>query len=202
MRDVAYWPKSFLDEAEGATIDRGARPWWLGRPSFAYRTPRTTIWIDPYFGGTPDDAVPGAYRATAIPSDPEEVRAGHLIISTHDHIDHCHEDTFLPILRHTGAQCVAPQSSAKLMHRWNIADDRIREVKADNVLSVQDVEIRVYPSYDPNEPHAATFVLLSGGTELFRPRARPADAAARLAVRGHPRSGAQSQLGLPGLVRR
>ena len=49
MRDVAYWPKTFLDEVETRTIDKGVQFWSLGGPSFLYRTPQTTIWIDPYF---------------------------------------------------------------------------------------------------------------------------------------------------------
>ena len=89
MRDVAYWPKTFLDEVERRTVERGVRFWALGGPSLIYRTPETMIWIDPYFYGTPDDAVPDAYRAVAIPINPEEVRVADLLISTHDHVDHC-----------------------------------------------------------------------------------------------------------------
>src|SRR5207249_1706126 len=72
MRDLAFWPRTFLDEIERAEV--GATPvlWALGGPSFLYRSAETTIWIDPYFGGTPDDAVADAYRATAIPVNPDE----------------------------------------------------------------------------------------------------------------------------------
>src|SRR5438270_11048976 len=74
MRDVAYWPKTFLDEIESAPVTSPALLRSLGGPSFLYRTPQTAIWIDPYFYGTPDDAVPDAYRATAIPVKPDEAR--------------------------------------------------------------------------------------------------------------------------------
>ncbi len=167
MRDVAYWPKTFLDELEGATIDQGIALWSLGGPSLLYRTPQTTIWIDPYFYGTPDDAVPDAYRAVSIPINPEEVRSGDIIFSTHDHIDHCHEGSLVPILNHTGAFCVAPQSSAKKMREFGIADDRIRQVKPGDALDFRDVHIQVYPSNDPNEPYAVSYVLSSGGISLF-----------------------------------
>ena len=125
MRDVAYWPKTFLDEVEGRTINDGILFWALGGPSFVYRTPETMIWIDPYSYGTPDDAVPGAYRSTAIPVKPDEVSVADIIISTHDHVDHCHDGTLLPIVENTDAVCVAPRSSAKLMREFGIADDRI-----------------------------------------------------------------------------
>ncbi len=167
MRDVAYWPKTFLDEVEGETVDDGIKFWSLGGPSFVYRTPETTIWIDPYSYGTPDDAVPGAYRATAIPVKPDEVRVADIVISTHDHVDHCHDGTLVPIVGNTEAFCVAPKSSAKLMREFGISDDRIREVAPGDSIQFRDVEMQVYPSYDPNEPHAVTFVLSSGGTKLF-----------------------------------
>ena len=52
-------------------MERGGSFWSLGGPSFLYRTPQTTIWIDPYFYGTPDDSVPDAYRSTSIPIKPD-----------------------------------------------------------------------------------------------------------------------------------
>ncbi|MCY4087587.1 MAG: MBL fold metallo-hydrolase [Actinomycetia bacterium] len=167
MRDVAYWPKSFLDEIEQARVENSPKLWALGGPSFLYRTPQTTVWIDPYFSGTPDDAVPDAYRATAIPVKPDEVRAADVVISTHDHVDHCHRDTLLPIVGRTEAACVAPRSSAKLMREWGIASARISDVQPGDRLRFGDVAMDVYPSYDPNEPDAVTFVFSSGGTELF-----------------------------------
>ncbi len=167
MRDVAYWPRTFLDEIEKNAPERGALLRALGGPSFVYRTPQTTIWIDPYFYGTPDDSVPDAYRATAIPINPDEVSFGDIIISTHDHIDHCHEGTLVPILARTQALCVAPQSSAKKMQEFGISAERIKQVKPGDRFQFRDVEFQVYPSYDANEPYAVTFVLTSGGSQLF-----------------------------------
>ena len=136
MRDVAYWPKTFLDEVEQSKVERGVSFWSLGGPSFLYRTPQTTIWIDPYFYGTPDDSVPDAYRATSIPIKPDEVRLADCIISTHDHVDHCHEGTLVPILDNTEAFCIGPKSSAANMREFGIPESRIREVKSDDTLQV------------------------------------------------------------------
>ena len=167
MRDVAYWPKTFLDEIEEKTVDNGILFWALGGPSFVYRTPETMIWIDPYSYGTPDDAVPDAYRATAIPIKPDEVRVADILISTHDHVDHCHDGTLVPIVDNTDAFCVAPSSSAKLMREFGIADDRIREVAPGDSIQFRDVEIQVYPSYDPNEPQRGDFRLFVGRDEAL-----------------------------------
>jgi L-ascorbate 6-phosphate lactonase len=166
MDDVAHWPRAFLDEIERAAPE-GPVLWALGGPSFVYRTPETTIWIDPYFGGTPDDAVPDAYRATPVPVSPADVRLADIVISTHDHVDHCHEGSVMPILAGTEAFCVAPRSSAKLMRGWGVPDDRLREVAAGDVVRHGDVTISVHPSHDPNEPEAVTYVLESGGVTFF-----------------------------------
>jgi L-ascorbate 6-phosphate lactonase len=167
MRDVAYWPKTFLDEIESAPVAGPALLRALGGPSFLYRTPQTAIWLDPYFYGTPDDAVPDAYRATAIPVKPDEVRLADIVISTHEHVDHCHEGTVVPILSNTNAFCVAPESSAQQMRSWGIADDRIREVKPGDSITHNDVTISVHPGYDPGEPHAVSYILSAGGVRLF-----------------------------------
>ncbi len=167
MRDVAYWPKTFLDEVERSKPERGVLLRALGGPSFVYQTPQTTLWIDPYFYGTPDDAVPDAYRATAIPINPHEVTFGDLIISTHDHEDHCSRDTLPPMIANTSALVVAPESSTQKMLGFGIPADRILTVKPGDHVQLRDIEFNIYPSYDANEQFAVTFVLASGGVKLF-----------------------------------
>ena len=167
MRDVAFWPRTFLDELEQARVGPEPVLWALGGPSFLFRSSGATIWIDPYFGGTPDDAVADAYRATAIPIKPDEIRSADIVISTHEHVDHCHEGSVMPILANTGAFCVAPSTSARLMREWGVDDGRLREVKAGDTVEFEDVRISVHGAADPGEPGAVTYVLSSGGTSLF-----------------------------------
>ena len=167
MRDVAYWPKTFLDELEKAKPAQGVVLHALGGPSLIYQTPQTTIWIDPLLLRTPDDAVPDAYRATAIPVKPDEVTFGDIIISTHDHEDHCSRDTLPAMVKNTNATIVAPRSSTKKMIGFGIPGERIKTVKAGDRFPFRDVEISVYPSYDANEVDAVSFVISSGGTKFF-----------------------------------
>ena len=167
MSDVAFWPRTFLDEVEQAPVGASPTLWSLGGPSFLYRTVETTIWIDPYFGGTPDYFAPGTYRTCAIPIDPEAIGLADVVISTHCHIDHCHPGTILPILANTDARCVAPATSARLMREWGVAESRLREVAPGDEHSAGDVRISVYGARDPGEPGAVTYVLEAGGTTLF-----------------------------------
>lgn len=167
MSDAVFWPRTFLDEVEQAPVGPSPALWSLGGPSFLYRSAETTIWIDPYLGGTPDYFAPGTYRTCAIPVDPEEIRVADIVISTHDHIDHCHRETVLPILANTAARCIAPATSAKKMRDWGVADSRLLEVAPGDDISTGDVRITVYGAHDPGEPGAVTFLLEAGGTTFF-----------------------------------
>lgn len=167
IRDFPFWSKTFLDEMEAAVVTNGIRLWALGGPSFLYRTAETTIWIDPYFGGTPDDSPPGLHRAVAIPVNPDEIRQADAIISTHNHVDHCHRETLLPMLSHTGAICLAPDSSAETMRSFGIPEARIRRVTVGEHFPFRGVHVHVYPAYDPAEPGAVTLVLEAEGVSLF-----------------------------------
>jgi L-ascorbate 6-phosphate lactonase len=165
--DVAFWSRAFLDEVEQTPVGPSPMLWCLGGTSFVYRTATTTIWIDPYLGGTPDHFAPGNYRTCAVPVDPDEIRTADVVISTHCHVDHCHRATVLPILANTDAQCVAPATSAEVMRGWGVAEPRLREVAPGDDLNVGDVRISVYGAHDPGEPGAVTYVLEARGTTLF-----------------------------------
>ena len=56
MRDASLWSRRFLEELESFEVKRGIALWSLGSPSFLYRSPQATIYIDPYFGPTPPEA--------------------------------------------------------------------------------------------------------------------------------------------------
>lgn len=167
MGHETYWSEAFLEEICAPLTGDEPVLRSLGGPSFLYRTQRSSVWIDPYLSGTPDDAVPDAYRALAIPVDPRRIRMADVVISTHDHLDHCDPDTLLPIVAQTDAICVGPSSSARLMREWGIPDERIREVAPGDRLVLDDVELDVWGSHDPGEPHAVTYVLRAGGVSLF-----------------------------------
>src|SRR5689334_17822899 len=88
MRDESYWSKRFLEEVESFPVQHGITVWSLGSPSFLYRSPQATIYIDPYFGPTPPEAetlYPGVYKVTAVPIYPPEITRVDAVISTHDH---------------------------------------------------------------------------------------------------------------------
>jgi L-ascorbate 6-phosphate lactonase len=167
MTSLPTWPPEFLAEIEADLPGTTPVLWALGGPSFVYRTQATTIWIDPYFGGTPAGLLPeGIYRTIAIPIDPTAIRRADAVISTHAHEDHCHEPSVSPIVANTGARCLAPASSVAVMSTWSKPPD-YAEVSVGDTVRVGDVAVRVHGAHDPLEPGAVSFVLEAGGTSLF-----------------------------------
>ena len=69
----------------------------------------------------------------------------------------------MPVLANTGAVCIAPSSSAKLMRGWGCRTD----VAAGDRFSHRDVQISVHGANDPGEPGAVNYVLESSGVTLF-----------------------------------
>jgi L-ascorbate 6-phosphate lactonase len=167
MNDVLTWERSFLDELESTTVETGVLLWALGGPSFALRTPTSLLWIDPYFGGTPPDSPPGLHRAVAVPIDPTLIRRADAVLSTHAHIDHCHDATLLPISQYTAARFIGPTTSAVAMRAFGVPAERIDEVSVNSRLTVGDSEIITCAAYDPAEAGAVSFIIRTAGCTLF-----------------------------------
>jgi L-ascorbate metabolism protein UlaG (beta-lactamase superfamily) len=170
MRDASYWPKDFLLEIESAKPRTEITLWSLGSPSFLYRSPECAIYIDPYFGPTPPEAkalYPGVYRTTAVPIYPPEISVVDVVVSTHDHTDHCHEPTLLAFQEHTKTVFIGPQSSAQRMQKGGVDERRITAVRPGDKLKYKDVQIQVFGSHDPDEPGAVTYILSAAGVNLF-----------------------------------
>ncbi|HEX4426479.1 MAG TPA: MBL fold metallo-hydrolase [Terriglobales bacterium] len=170
MRDTSFWPKDFLAEIEAAKPVKGISLWSLGSPSFLFRSPECTIYIDPYFGPTPPEAAtlyPGVYRSTAVPIYPPEITVADVLISTHDHTDHCYEPTLQAFQTHTDVKFLAPDSSAQRMEKCGVQSGRIVRVSPGDKFDIKDVKIQVLESNDPDAPGAVTFILSAEGVNLF-----------------------------------
>src|SRR5438067_12123820 len=99
---------------EAQEVPRGLRLWWLGGPSYAIKSPRTLVYVDPYHSGDRADDPQGFVRAIPNYFFPQTATRADLIISTHDHTDDCAPDTLGPLYARTaarlaGAPCSAPR---------------------------------------------------------------------------------------------
>jgi len=160
--EAHYWSRDFLDQVESGPVSEGVELWATGGAGFIYRTPQTTVYIDPFFG-----TAAGHLRAIAIPINPEQVGVADIVLSTHRHVDHCHKESVVPIVRSTGALCAGPCSSARLLRQYGLRPDQIKELHAGDRFRVNDVEIMALPSHDPGEEHALCYLLRSGDISVF-----------------------------------
>jgi L-ascorbate 6-phosphate lactonase len=152
---------------EAFAVESGLRLWWFGGPSYAIRSPRTTVYVDPYHGDERAGDPEGFIRAIPNVFFPEDVNHADLILSTHDHIDHCDPDTLRPLCARTDARLVAAPSSATKMADWDFTAGRVDVMPPGTTKTYADLEITAYPSRDWSDPGAVTFVLRGQGRSVF-----------------------------------
>ena len=157
-----YWPPDFLDEVENEQIDDGIAIWCAGGPSLILRTAAVTIYVDPFFGTIPEHR-----RSIAIPIDPRRVRMADLLLSTHRHVDHCHQESLVPIARNTGALSAGPASSTEATRGFRTELPKWRELRAGDRLAFGGTDVFALPAQDPWEEHALTYLVRSGGVGVF-----------------------------------
>jgi len=157
-----YWPQDFLDEVESEAVQDGMMIWSVGGPSLILRTPTATIYIDPFFG-----TIREYRRSIAIPINPNSVRLADLLLSTHKHVDHCHEESIVPIATNTGALSAGPASSVEVMRCFDMELPEIRQLSPGDRLFIGDTEVLALAANDAWEDRALTYLVRSGGAAVF-----------------------------------
>jgi L-ascorbate 6-phosphate lactonase len=152
---------------EAYPVTSGLRLWWFGGPSYAIRTPQSTVYIDPYHSGDRADDPKGFVRAIPNVFFPEDVTRADLILSTHNHEDHCDPLTLRPMCARTTARLIAAPSSSEMMAGWDFTEGRVDTMPPGTTKQYGDVEITAYPSRDWSDHGAVTFVLRSQGRTVF-----------------------------------
>src|SRR5437870_3659669 len=125
---------------EAAQVERGLRLWWFGGPSYALKSQHSIVYVDPYHGGPADDPQ-GFIRVIPDYFFPQDVTRADLILSTHNHIDHCDPHTLKPLYAQTGARIAAAPSSAKMMFEWGFSSERVQVMPPSSTLTAGDVTL-------------------------------------------------------------
>jgi len=168
--NVPFWESSFRKEFENKTIDEGVLIWGFSGATFALRTPQSMFYLDPYFGGDPEkhsESASDAYRTTAVPLNPAEIRLADVVLISHEHYDHCHEDTLLAMAKGTNVLFYGPASTVKKMLTVGLPKERIQEVRPGDQVQIRDMVLTVWPGYDKDEPQAVTYVIEVDGVKTF-----------------------------------
>ncbi len=152
---------------EAARVERGLRLWWFGGPSYALKSPQSIVYVDPFHSGPRSDDPEGFIRAIPNYFFPHDVTRADLILSTHDHIDHCDPETLKPLYARTNARIAAAPSSAEMMFEWGFSTERVQVMPPGSTLTAGDILLTSYPSKDWEDVGAVTFVLEADGVGVF-----------------------------------
>lgn len=153
------WGNWFLPNELELVEPEGLSIWFIGCNGFVLRSSESTIYIDPYFGGS---VPPRLLRMAPVPFDPEDVTLCDAIFVTHEHLDHMHPPSYTPIARNTGATVYAPKTA------WEEATtpaERNRLAGGDHVITegdsfeIGDLTVHVRGGNDPDALEEVTFVV-------------------------------------------
>jgi L-ascorbate 6-phosphate lactonase len=139
-------------EIRDAVVPPGSiRIWWIGQEGFVLKSPRLTMYIDPYLSdyaeritrGQPNEHV----LITPPPLKPEDVDHANLVLCTHDHADHIDPDG-IPVIakRSPNARFVVPRCAVETMRRLGVSSDRVHTLRGNDNLTFDGIEVHAIPA--------------------------------------------------------
>ncbi len=161
MVEVRQPPADFLARAESAPVPPGqVALWYTGGAGYIYRTPTTTLQIDPFCGKSIDA---NWSRLIAPPFDPARVTKCDAILSTHEHLDHCDPETLKPMAGVTTCPLIGPASSMEVAREFGWPAGRLAPLAWGERTVVGDVTITAIQSNDPMAKGCNGYVLEAQG---------------------------------------
>ncbi len=161
------WGSWFIhDEVEMVDPD-GMSIWYLGCNGFILRTVQTTVIVDPYLGaGRPPQLV----RMQPIPFHPHAVTDCDAVLITHEHLDHMHPPSIVPLVRDLGAALYAPAAAydePDLPVDRPAFRGRDHVVSPGDVIDLGDLTVAVHEANDPDAIEPVTYVVEHDRGTLF-----------------------------------
>ncbi len=191
------WKSMLNQQIAEMNVPQGAfAMWFLGGPSWAYKSPGgMTCLIDNYSGSSLNSEYAycgvcrtgGASHLTWLRTnphviDPWKFKDLDVVFSTHHHQDHADIYTVKATLNTTDCKYVGPANTVPKFRRWGVPEDRIIQVKPGDKLAFKDVAVTVEVNfdsmatmtgdYDPAAPldfdsNAVSYILSTGGKSMM-----------------------------------
>ena len=153
---------------DGYTVKQGSVALWaLGGAGFILKTSKTTLYIDPYCGGSQHSVGLTLYRMIPLPFNASDVKKIDAEVITHEDLDHLNEDFVFPVCQNTQCLFVGPPSTAELLESWKIPKERIVSLGEYQEKKINDVKVIACPCYDPIPKTANAYVFEIGTTRIF-----------------------------------
>jgi L-ascorbate 6-phosphate lactonase len=163
-----------LREIEDSPRTSEVRVWGLSGAGFVIRSGDDVVYIDPWL--VPPDATRTTHRIYPPPFPPNAVKKADVVLSTHEHEDHCNVETLLGLNGAAGAKLVGPSSSAKKALAGGFpSSDIVTLHPGENYFVSPSFEVVAFEGRDPYEPEALMYlmktprgnILHSGDTSYF-----------------------------------
>lgn len=162
------WGEWFIHEELEAVTPSGVSVWYLGCNGFVLRSATTTLYIDPYFGGS---IPPRLLRMDPIPVDPSLVTECDAVFVTHEHLDHLHPPSYLPLIENGGADIYATQTAWDNPVRDDVEIDPIQDnvhaVAPGDTVTQGDITVHVRAGNDPDATGEVTYVFTHPAGTFF-----------------------------------
>ena len=157
-------PPDLLEQIDAARVERGQIALWhTGGAGYVIRTSEATIYLDPFTGPSESDRW---VRMLAPPFDASRVGRCDLILSTHEHFDHCDRDALTKLLVVTSAQLAGPTSSIKRARGFGWPEERLRPLAPGESIEAAGVRVTAVRSHDPMAEGCNGYVLEAEGLVL------------------------------------
>jgi L-ascorbate 6-phosphate lactonase len=162
---VSQWSDYLLSEVESYEVGADSLVlWYLGGAGFVIRTSKSTVYIDPYFGPS---ISPDWVRMISAPIDASAIRRVDLLVSTHEHEDHCDRVVVEHVGRNTQAMFMGPETSVTKAREWGFLSSGVVEMKPHVTKRVRDFAVTALPALDSHAEKALTYMLEAGGITVF-----------------------------------
>jgi L-ascorbate 6-phosphate lactonase len=158
-------PPDLLAQIDSARVEPGSIALWhTGGAGYVIRTTRATIYFDPFTGPSQD---PDTWeRALAPPFDAAQVKKCDLVLSTHEHFDHCDPDALGGLLNATSAPFAGPASSVELARGFGWPDSRLQTLNWGDTTEAPGVKVTAVKSVDPMAKGCNGYVIEAEGLTL------------------------------------
>jgi len=162
------WFDWFLRDIDEYAVKAGSIALWrIGGAGVILKTTRTTIYVDPYCGGSLKSEDGTILRMLPLAFNSSDVKNIDATVITHEHPDHLSEDFVFPVSKNTKCVFVGPSSVADLLESWGIRRDRIVLLREGEELRINDLKIIGFQSNDNVPKTALSYVFESGGIRIF-----------------------------------
>lgn len=174
--DWGDWLPNAIAEATPSTTTI----WYLGCNGAVLKGSNgTTLFIDPYLGtGDP----PRTVRMIPVPFNPEDVVDADAILATHEHSDHVHRETKVPIMEETNAKMYAPPASLDVtdeeswLEHGELTEEQFGLVESGDTITVGEFTIHIERAHDPDATDPVGYVIEhESGTFFHGGDARPSE---------------------------